>query len=215
MSVREKFEVLDSKALFDYKTFKKFRRWTTVGLFTLVLIFYPGGYIFAPILAILYYNLFRVIYVDIPFEKYVISLENDAYSFFRLLSLSLEKGNSLDKALNLVDHATNGDLAKEFRKALIELRFGKDLKEVLVGLGNKLPSDMLKNIILSISKCESADEVNALVKKEVYKLKEIKEEKRVYFIKRIPSRVGIVTLFIMIPMVLLLLYGTHIVNIIN
>ena len=215
MSIREKFEILDSKAYFDYKTFNKIRRWSTAILFTIILIFYPNGELFAPILSVLYYNLFRVLCVDMLFEKYIYSLEKDIYPFFRLLNLSLDNGNNLEHALDLVDHALPGDLSNMFKKALIELRFGKDLKEVLVGLSEKIPSKMLKEIILLLANSESELENKEIVKKYLYKLKEEKEIRRVNFIKRIPNRIGILTLIIMIPIVLLLLYGTQIVNIIN
>ena len=70
--------------------------------------------------------------------------------FFEILTLSLETGRNLEEALNVTISNIDGSLSSEFKEAIRETKFGKSLKEALVDLQRKIPSENINNIILSV-----------------------------------------------------------------
>ena len=53
------------------------------------------GYIFGPIITLIYYFMFNRIVLDNKIKNIMIKLENEAMHFFEVLTLSLETGRNL------------------------------------------------------------------------------------------------------------------------
>ena len=102
----------------------------------------------------------------------------------------------------------DGRLSSEFKEAIRETKFGKSLKEALVDLQRKIPSENINNIILALTESNIygtsiIDTLNNQVDylREKRKL-EIKAE-----ISKIPIKVSIVSVLFFIPLILLIILG--------
>ena len=122
---------------------------TSIIIFLVTLYFSKYGYILAPAVVIIYYFLFEKVILDSKIKTRKFKLESEAMHFFEILTLSLETGRNLEEALNVTISNIDGSLSSEFKEAIRETKFGKSLKEALVDLQRKIPSENINNIILA------------------------------------------------------------------
>ena len=87
-------------------------------LFCFVLLFSSYGYLVAPIVSILFYNLYAYFYFDYRIIERGKSLEHDAIYFFEVLTLSLESGKTLVQSLKLTTSCIDSELSNEIKYAL-------------------------------------------------------------------------------------------------
>ncbi|WP_249870293.1 type II secretion system F family protein [Oceanobacillus saliphilus] len=71
-----------------------------------------------------------------------------------LLTISLEAGLGFDAALSQVVSKKNGEVIKEFKVVLEEMRLGKTRKEALNAINERLVSDELRTLIYNIVQAE-------------------------------------------------------------
>lgn len=181
---------------------------TSIIIFLVILYFSKYGYILAPIVVIIYYFLFEKVVLDSKIKTRKFKLESEAMHFFEILTLSLETGRNLEEALNVTISNIDGSLSNEFKEAIRETKFGKSLKEALVDLQRRIPSENINNIILALTESNIygtsiIDTLNNQVDylREKRKL-EIKAE-----ISKIPIKVSIVSVLFFIPLILLIILG--------
>ena len=177
-------------------------------LFCFVLLFSSYGYLVAPIVSILFYNLYAYFYFDYRIIERGKSLEHDAIYFFEVLTLSLESGKTLVQSLKLTTSCIDSELSNEIKYALKEMEYGKSFYEAFTILRKKMPSDIIQNVILSITESYvSGESITSTLKEEV----EFIKNKRVMDLKgkinQIPIKISVVSVFLFIPFLLIFILG--------
>ena len=147
--INEKITMLNNYPLNEI-SFLNIRLITSIMLFLITLIVFRTGYILSPVIAIVYYYLFEYIFIDIPIQNRIKLLDREALTFFEILTLTLESGRDLEKALEITVLNVNSELSNEFKKTLFEVKFGKTLLEALNDTKKRIPSETINNIILNI-----------------------------------------------------------------
>ena len=82
--------MLGPKVKFDTTTFMNTRIITTIIVFIIVLYKVELGYVFAPLLSILYYYLYYYLLITRPLNTRIKKLDREALYFFDILTLTLE-----------------------------------------------------------------------------------------------------------------------------
>ena len=124
---------------------------TSLIVFGISIYVFNYGYIVAPVLTLVYYYLFTKIMIDDKIKKRTVLLEKEAMHFFEVLTLSLETGRNLISAIEVTTSNVSGVLSNEFASAINEIPFGKSLSEALYDMQERIPSESINNIILSLT----------------------------------------------------------------
>ena len=187
-------------------------------LTTLILIFglyylTDMSYFVIPFVAILYYYLLYYLLITYPIQKRSEKLEKDALGFFEVLTLSLESGRNLERALEITVSNVDSELSREFAKTLKETKYGKSLVEALRDMKARIPSEAINNILLSITE---ASQFGGSILENMYSQIEFLREKRTLTIRekmnQIPNKISIVSVLLMVPLMLLLVLGPLLVQ---
>ena len=156
-------------------------------LFCFVLLFSSYSYLVAPIVSILFYNLYAYFYFDYRIIERGKSLERDAIYFFEVLTLSLESGKTLVQSLKLTTSCIDSELSNEiiyyFHKyGIINvadfISYISDREEILrtlrdiiaMGIKEDFQIEEIEDYIFVINEYHKEERVNNLNKK-------LKEEK--------------------------------------
>lgn len=186
---------------------------SSIFIFIVVLYFIDFGYFIAPIITIIYYKLYFKLFIDPLIEKRRKSLEKDALYFFEILSLSLEAGRNIKTAIEITANSIDSSLSLEFKKLVKDTNYGKNLNEALDDLRNRIPSDAINNIILSI---KEANIFGNDIVKTVYSQVEYIRQKHILEAKakinKIPVKISVISVIFFIPLLILLLLGPMIIN---
>ena len=217
-NIQSKINMLGSnrKIKFDAITFLNVRMITTI-LLTILLIFLTNiNYFLIPIIIAIYYYLFYYIFIINELNKRILKLDKEALVFFEILVLTLESGKNLENSLELTCNNVDSELSSEFKKALMELKFGKSLMEALINLKKRIPSESINNIILNITQTNIfgnniVDVMNTQV--DYLRDKQIMEIKSK--INKIPNKVSIISVIFIVPLILLIVLGPFIINFIG
>lgn len=181
-----------------------------------VLVLYKGGdmsYILAPTAAILSFYLYSILTIELPLRKRGRKLDHEALSFFEILTLTLESGRNLEHALSIAVSSVDSEIAKEFKKTLFEVKFGKSLLEALEDMKKRIPSVTINNIILNITQTNvfgssiietMYNQIDFLRDKQIL---EIKEQ-----INKIPNKISIISVLFIVPLILLLVLGPVVIG---
>lgn len=185
----------------------------TVFSFIFIIYFIDFGYLIAPLVSFLIYNLFFPIVIDTKIDKRSRVLEKDSLYFFEILALSLEAGRSIKTAIEVTTKNIDSELSDEFKKVIKDVNYGKDLDEALEDLKHRIPSDTVNNIILNIrqSNIFGNNIIDAVYSQISYiREKRILETKAQ--ISKIPIKMSIVSVIFFLPLLLLLLLGPMLIN---
>ncbi len=189
------------------------RLFLTAFSFVFIIYFIDFGYLIAPLVSFLIYNLYFPIVVDSKIEKRSRVLEKDSLYFFEILALSLEAGRSIKTAIEVTTKNIDSELSDEFKKVIKDVKYGKDLDEALEDLKHRIPSDTVNNIILNIrqSNIFGNNIIDAVYSQISYiREKRILETKAQ--ISKIPIKMSIVSVIFFLPLLLLLLLGPMLIN---
>lgn len=175
-------------------------------LFSYFFIVSDWNYIVAPLITILFHYFFSYFIFDYHIQKRAKNLEKDGIYFFEVLTLSLEAGKSLVQGLKLTVSSVDSELSNEFKKTLREIDYGKSFHDAFKDLRTRIPSDMIQNVILNITEAySSGGNITSTLRKQV----DFIQNKRVMDIKtvinQIPIKISVVSVFLFIPLVLLLI----------
>ena len=188
----------------------------TVLSFLLILFFVDFGYIIAPLVAFLIYQLYFPLGVDRKIEKRSRVLERDSLYFFEILALSLEAGRSTKTAIEVTTKNIDSELSDEFKKVIYDVDFGKDLDSALEDLKYRIPSDTVNNIILNIRQSNIfGNNIIDTVYSEIAYIREKRVLETKAYISKIPVKISIISVLFFVPLLLLLLLGPMIVNLIS
>lgn len=206
--IEKKVKLLGKDSNIDVFNIIITRLLTSIILFILILVTFKYGYILAPVITLLYYNLFNIAVLDDKIKKREIKLEKEAMHFFEVLTLSLETGRNLMEAIEVTLSNVSGLLSKEFGEAIREVKFGKSLTEALNDMQKRIPSDNINNIILSLN--ESNINGSSIIN-NLYSQIDFLREKRKAVVKgkisKIPILISIISVLFFIPLLLLLILG--------
>lgn len=213
-NIQNKINMLgNNKHKYDALTFLNLRLITTI-ILSLVLIFLTNiQYILIPFILIVYYNLFYYIFITNQINKRIKKLDLEALTFFEILTLTLESGRNLENAIEITCNNVDSELSHEFKRCLVETKFGRSLMESLEDLKKRIPSDTINNIILNITQTNifgnsiiqtMNNQVEYLREKQVM---EIKSQ-----INKIPNKVSIISVIFIIPLILLIILGPFIIE---
>ena len=179
----------------------------------MLLYFLDFGYLYAPVITFLFYNLFFKITLDPKIKKRQEILEKDALYFFKVFVLSLEAGRNIKTAIEITTNNIDSELSVEFKKLLKDVNFGKNLNEALDDIRKRIPSDSINNIILSIK--ESNIFGNNIVNNIYSGIEYIKDKKVLESkakISKIPVKISVVSVIFFIPLLLLLILGPMLIE---
>lgn len=177
-------------------------------LFVIVLYCFHYGYIWAPIITIVYYMLFNKMVIDNKLRNRTIKLENEAMHFFEVLTLSLETGRNLVEAIDVTTMNVSGLLSNEFKETVREVSFGKSLNEALSDMQLRIPSDTINNIVLSLT--ESNLYGNSIIKNLYNQIDFLREKRKMEVkgrISKVPVLISVISVFFFIPLLLMLILG--------
>lgn len=188
---------------------------TTILVYILCLYNLDFGYILGLLCSIICYNLFIMV-VDYKIKDRADRLEEEALEFFEILTLSLESGKNIESAIENTTNNIKSELSKEFRHTLYEIKFGKDVSTALSDMRERVPSDVINNIILNIVE---ANKFGNGVLSTMYDQIDYLREKRVLSIRekinKIPNKVSIISVLFIVPLILILILGPYLIELLG
>ncbi len=210
---QKKIDLLGYKDSYDAVIFLNIRFLTTILIFFVILYISKLGYIIAPVISIIYFNVLPRIVIDRKVSERADRLDNDAMYFFEVLTLSLETGRNLKTALEITSESIDSELSYEFRQSLREVRYGKSLNEALENLKLRIPSDTINNIILNISQSNIFG--NSIIETMYNQIDYIRDKQILRAkaeISKIPLKVSVISVIFFIPLILLLILSPIIIQ---
>lgn len=215
-NIQSKINMLGSeqKLKYDALSFLNTRLITTILVIILLIVISGDKYYIIPFVGIIYYYLYYYLLINYPINKRIKKLDKEALTFFEILTLTLESGRNLENALEITVNNVDNELSNEFRKCLIETRFGRSLMESLENLKKRIPSEAINNIILNITQTNvfgnsivdvMNNQVDYLREKQIMELKGV--------INKIPNKVSIISVIFIIPLILLIILGPFLIGI--
>ena len=189
------------------------RLFTSVILFILMLYVFDYGYIFGPIITLIYYFMFNRIVLDNKIKNRMIKLENEAMHFFEVLTLSLETGRNLASAIEVTTLNVSGILSSEFSEAVREVTFGKSLNEALTDMQEGIPSETINNIILSLTQSNLYG--NSIIDNLYSQIDYLREKRKLEVkgrISKVPIYISVISVLFFVPLLLLIILGPVILN---
>ena len=215
-TIQEKIILLGPNTKWTAIKFLNFRLLTSILIFFVILYCVDWGYVFAPIIGIIYYYFLPSLILDTRIKKRKRKLEHEAIFFFEVLELSLESGNNLYSALDLTSSNVESELSDEFKKMLSEIKLGKSFTDALDSLSGRIPSDTIKNILLNIKQASIMG--NSITETLVNQLNYLREtrilEMRAY-IAKIPLKISVISVVFFIPLLLMLILGPVLIEYIS
>ncbi len=213
--VNEKIMMLNNYPLNEIK-FLNIRLITSLIIFFITLLIFKTGYILSPIIALVYYYLFEYIFLDTFIQNRIKKLDREALTFFEILTLTLESGRDLEKALEITVLNVNSELSEEFKKTLFEVKFGKSLLEALNDTKKRIPSETINNIILNITQTNIFG--NKIID-TMYSQIEFLRDKQVLSIReqinKLPNKISIISVLFIVPIILLIVLGPFLISFLN
>lgn len=213
LKIQSKLNYMGFDKKIDAITFMNIRLIVTLFLFTTLLLVFNNGYVIAPIVTLIVYFLFNYLFIDNKIKKRVEKLDKEALHFFEILTLTLESGRNLEKALEVTCFNVESELSSEFKKTLFEMKFGKSLSESLEGMKKRIPSETVNNIILNITQTDVfgnsiIDTMNNQI--EFLREKQLLETKE--RINKIPNKVSILSVVFVLPLILILVVAPFLIS---
>lgn len=186
---------------------------SSIIIFILIIYIYDYGYILGPVVTCLYYLLYNKIVLDNKIKVRCSKLEEEAMHFFEVLTLSIDTGRNLVSAIEVTTGSVDGILSDEFKEAVREVSFGKSLNEALNDMQERIPSEVVNNIILSLTQANLYG--NSIIE-NLYEQIDFLREKRKLEVKgkisKVPVLISVISVFFFIPLLLLIILGPVVLN---
>ena len=215
-AIEEKIILLGPNTKWTTVKFLNFRLLTSILIFFVILYCVEWGYIFAPIISILYYYFLPSLILDTRIKKRKRKLEHEAIFFFEVLELSLESGNNLYSALDLTSSNVESELSDEFKRMLGEIKLGKSFTDALDSLSGRIPSDTIKNILLNIKQASiMGNSITETLINQLNYLRETRVLEMRSYIAKIPLKISVISVVFFIPLLLMLILGPVLIEYIS
>ena len=201
------------KIKFDAVSFLNTRLITTILLTIILILFSNIQYFIIPFILIIYYNLFYYFLITDPINKRIKKLDLEALTFFEILTLTLESGRNLENSLEITCYNIDSELSNEFKRSLMEMKFGRSLMETLEDLKKRIPSETINNILLNITQTNIfGNSIIETMNNQVEYLREKQMMEVKSQINKIPNKVSIISVIFIIPLILLIILGPFIIE---
>ncbi len=211
--IQQKLNMLGNHKMNDAIKYMNFRLLISLLLFLFILLVFEKGYLYGPMVFILFYFSYDYLFLERYLKKRGSLFDQEALTFFEILTLTLESGRNLEHALEITCFNVDSNLSNEFKQTLIEIKFGKSLLEALENMKKRIPSETVNNIILNITQTNI---FGSSILETLYNQIEFLREKQVLEIKekinKIPNKVSIISVLFVIPLILLLILGPFIIT---
>lgn len=181
---------------------------SSIILFCLCLYTFDYGYIIAPVVTVIYYNVFNEIFLNSKIRKRNTILEKEAMHFFEVLTLSLETGRNLAEAIDVTTSNVDGILSLEFKEAIREVSFGKSLSESLNDMQERIPSDTINNVILSLTQSNLYG--NSIIENLYTQIDYLREKRKMEVkgkISKVPVLISVISVLFFVPLLLIIILG--------
>jgi len=198
-------KLLGEYAKFDSISFINSRIISTILVFIICLFIFNYGYIVGPIVAIIYYYLFKKILITDKINLRRQKLETEALHFFEVLTLSLQTGRNLEEAILVTSSSIDSEISNEFKLVLKELRYGKSMSESLLSMQEKIPSETINNIILTLTESDLFG--NSIIETMYNQIDYIRERRKLEVkaeISKVPIKISVVSVVFFIPLILMI-----------
>lgn len=181
---------------------------TSVILFCICLYCFSYGYIIAPVATIIYYNIYNEICLNKKIRNRTTILEREAMHFFEVLTLSLETGRNLTEAIDVTTTSVDGVLSNEFKESIREVSFGKSLSEALNDMQERIPSDTINNVILSLTQSNLYG--NSIIDNLYTQIDYLREKRKMEVkgkISKVPVLISVISVLFFVPILLIIILG--------
>lgn len=207
-----KMNQLGPSSKYSTAKFLNQRIFLTFLIFIFVLFFFKFGSFLAPIVSLFFY-LFSEKVLELQGKRRAKKLEGEAVFFFEVLSLTLDSGRNIKAALEITSANISCELSEEFKKTLSEIKLGKSFTESLKAMKERIPSDTINNILLSLIQ---ANVYGSSLTDSLSNQLDYLREKRILEIKaeitKLPTKISIVSVLFFIPIMLLVVLSPVIVE---
>lgn len=206
--MEEKVKLLGVANKLNYQDLIIGRLLSSVIMFIFILYMNRYGYILAPIITVIYYFAFNYFVLDKKIKKRIIRLENEAMHFFEVLTLSLETGRNLVEAIDVTTTNVSGILSDEFKEAIREVGLGKSLNEALKDMQDRIPSETVNNIILSLTQANLYG--NSIIESLYDQIDYLREKRKLEVkgrISKVPILISVISVLFFVPLMFLILLG--------
>lgn len=181
---------------------------TSLMLFCICLYCFKYGYIIAPFATVIYYFVFQDLFIDGKIRKRTTELEKEAMHFFEVLTLSLETGRNLIEAIDVTIGNVEGLLSDEFMESIREVSFGKSMNEALNDMQERIPSDTINNVILSLTQSNLYG--NSIIENLYTQIDYLREKRKMEVkgrIAKIPVLISVISVLFFVPLLLIIILG--------
>lgn len=200
----------------DPITFMNTRFILVLLLFTTLLLTVDNGYIVAPLITLIVYFSFEYLIINAKIKKRIVKLDKEALHFFEILTLTLESGRNLEKAIEVTCFNVESELSSEFKRTLFEMKFGKSLIEALDGMKKRIPSETINNIILNITQTNVfGNSILETMNNQIEFLREKQLLETKGQINKIPNKVSIISVLFILPLILILVVSPFLISFLN
>lgn len=182
-----------------------------IRLFLSILVFFLafiflGRYLFLSLaITFIFGYLYTYFKYDIKIYKQEKVYEKEASLFFEVLLISLKSGNNLLKAFLLSIKNVDNSFSKQMEKVLSETKYGRSFHEALLDYKDKIYSNSIKSIIISLTETYiSGKGMIDNLEKEIDLLNEKRINEIKTYINKLPIKISVISVFILIPLMLLL-----------
>ena len=204
----KKVKLLGSSSNVDSYNFLISRLITSVIMFCLCLYIFKYGYIIAPVVTVIYYFVLQELFIDSKIKNRTTRLEKEAMHFFEVLTLSLETGRNLAEAIEVTTNSVDGVLSNEFKESIREVSFGKSLSEALNDMQERIPSDTINNVILSLTQSNLYG--NSIIENLYTQIDYLREKRKMEVkgkIAKVPVLISVISVLFFVPLLLIIILG--------
>ena len=211
--ITKKVKLLGVDCKYDVIDLLNKRVISSLALFFIILIFSSKGYIYGPIITIIYYFGIEYLFLDYKIKQRASKLDYEALYFFEVLALTLESGRNLKASLEMTADSIDNSLSREFKKCINEVNLGKSLTEALNDMKERIPSQTINNVILNITQSNIFG--NSIVDSLYNQIDYLRENKVLEVkakISKLPVKISAISVIFFIPIMLLIILSPVILN---
>lgn len=211
--IEKKVKLLGCDYNYDVIDLLNKRLISTIAILFIIVVLSPHGAILGPLVAIAYYFLIEYFFLDYRIKKRSSKLDYEALYFFEVLALTLESGRNLKSALEMTSNSIDNSLSREFKRCVSEVSLGKSFTESLKGMKERIPSQIINNVILNITQSNMFGNniIDSLYNQIDYlresKLLEVKAK-----IAKLPVKISAISVLFFVPIMLLIILSPVILN---
>ena len=204
-----KYLGLDNNAVISFLLIRLF--------FSIIVFFLSFVFIHSLLIALGLTLLFNILHTYTVFYEKLKKItkveEKEASLFFEILLIALKSGKNLNDAFILTTKNIDSGLSKKFSKAIDNTKYGESLIESLDNLKSEIYSDDIKNIIDSIIESyKSGRDMVDSIEKSLELLNENRVNNIKAYINKLPVKISVISVFLLIPLMLLLILSPAILE---